>query len=58
MGSGECLIFIFPGWLIHQTIIMWISHLLAQFLDAKNVTRIQMESNIIPRMVIRRMESK
>jgi hypothetical protein len=37
---------------------MWISHLLALFLDAKNVTRIQMESNIIPRMVIRRMESK
>jgi hypothetical protein len=58
MDSDDCLIFIFPGWLIHQTIIMWTSHLLALFLDAKNVTRIQMESNIIPKMVIRRMESK
>jgi hypothetical protein len=37
---------------------MWINHLLAQFLVAKSVTKILMESSIIPRMVIRKMGGK
>lgn len=56
--TAVTLEYLLSGCWIHQTITMWINHLLAQFLVARNVTRILMESSIIPRMVIRKTESK